>query len=156
MVNDQSHMLFGPGLGFARNTPVINSALIEAQAGLHPGVQLFATEDSDEKVDTSSPWLRTRNTAQLSSGTVPQHNRSTHGHSSSLPPPSTTYQDNSRSHFELASHEHPGLRSGNWHYEQYTKRAVHMAIWLATNLVRALTPSHTQPTLPFSSHASVA
>jgi len=119
VVNDQSHMSFGPGLGFARNTPVINYVLIEAQAGLHPGIQLFATEDSDEKMDTSSPWLPARNAEQPSSDTVSQDNRGTHRHGSSLSPPTSTHQDNSRSHFELAPHEHPGLHSGNGHYEQW-------------------------------------
>ena len=119
VVNDQSHMSFGPGLGFARNTSVINSVLIEAQAGLHPGIQLFATEDSDEKMDTSSPWLPARNAEQPSSDTVSQDNRGTHRHGSSLSPPTSTHQDNSRSHFELAPHEHPGLHSGNGHYEQW-------------------------------------
>ena len=28
-------------------------------------------------------------------------------------------QDNNRYHFELAPHEHPGLHSGNGHYEQW-------------------------------------
>jgi hypothetical protein len=119
VVNDQSHMSFGPGLGFARNTSVINSVLIEAQAGLHPGIQLFATEDSDEKMDTSSPWLPARNAEQPSSDAVSQDNCGTHRHSSSLSPPTSTHQDNSRSHFELAPHEHPGLHSGNGHYEQW-------------------------------------
>ena len=70
-------------------------------------------------MDTSSPWLPARNAEQPSSDTVLQHNRSTHRHSSSLSPPSSTYQDNNRSHFELAPHEHPGLHSGNGHYEQW-------------------------------------
>lgn len=117
----RSDATFGPGLGFARYTAVIQSVLIEAQSGLHPGIQLFATEDSDEKMDTSSPWFPARDAKQPSSDTVSQDNRSTHHHNSSLSPPSPTYQDNSRSQFELAPHEHPGLHSGNGHYEQWYK-----------------------------------
>ena len=147
-VNDQSHMSFGPGLGFARNTPVINSVLIEAQAGLHPGIQLFATEDSDEKMDTSSPWLPARNAKQPSSDTVSQDNRGTHIatvlHCRLL-------LQHTKTTAVLISNLLPmnilSCTVAMGTMNNGINMTVQMAIQLATSLVRALTPSHTAKTL---------